>query len=206
MKIAVVGGGVAGLTAAWLLRQRHDVWLYDKNDYVGGHAHTASMTFDGRQVPVDTAFVIFNTDTYPIFSKLLDHLCVATQRAPTSFSCSIDGNGIEFVYGRGQFRVRRADWFKPTLYRIVIEALRFFRRASSLNGDGADSAGLSIVAFLEREGYSRDFIYNIILPQAAALWSLPLAACRELDARAFVAGFNEAKFLSVGNRDRKSVV
>jgi predicted NAD/FAD-binding protein len=200
MKIAVVGGGVAGLTAAWLLRRMHDVWLYDKNDYVGGHAHTATMAFDGRQIPVDTAFVIFNTDTYPVFSKLLEHLGVASQRAPTSFSCNVDGRGIDFVYGRGQFRVRRTDWFKPTLYRIVAEALRFFRRAPALQGDGAAGAGLGIAAFLEHEGYSREFIYNVLLPQAAALWSLPLAACRELDAAAFVAGFSEARFLSVGNR------
>ena len=202
MKIAVVGGGVAGLTAAWLLRQRHDVWLYDKNDYVGGHAHTATMAFDGRQVPVDTAFVIFNTDTYPTFSKLLDHLGVASRPAPTSFSCNVDGDGIDFVYGRGQFRVRRGDWFNPRLYRIVFEALVFFRRASAFQGHGAAAAGLTLAAYLEREGYSREFIYNILLPQAAALWSLPLTACRELDATAFVGGFNEAKFLSVGNRHR----
>ena len=132
MRIAVVGGGIAGLGAAGLLRRHHDVWLYDKNDYVGGHAHTATMRFNGRQVPVDTAFVIFNTDTYPIFSKLLDHLGVASHRAPTSFSCNVDGGGVDFVYGRGRFRVRRIDWFKPALYRMVIDSLRFFRRASRL--------------------------------------------------------------------------
>ena len=155
---------------------------YDKNDYVGGHAHTATMRFNGGQVPVDTAFVIFNTDTYPIFSKLLDHLGVASRRAPTSFSWNIDGRGVDFVDGRGQFRVRRRDWFKPGLYPMIIEALRFFRRASSLTVEGADGAGLTIAAYLEREGYSWEFIYNIILPQAAALWSLPLAACRGLHA------------------------
>ena len=199
MRIAVVGGGIAGLGAAGLLRRHHDVWLYDKNDYVGGHAHTATMNFNGRQVPVDTAFVIFNTETYPIFSRLLDHLGVASHRAPTSFSCNVDGGGIGFVYGRGRFRVRPSDWFKPALYRMVADSLRFFRQASRLGGNGAN-AGVSIATLLEREGYSRDFIDNILMPQAGALWSLPLAACRELDARAFVAGFNEARFLSVGNR------
>ena len=200
MKIAVVGGGIAGLAAAWLLRQHHDVWLYDKEDYVGGHAHTATMTFNGRHVAVDTAFVIFNPDIYPIFSRLLEYLDVPSRRAPTSFSCNLEGRGIGFVYGRGRFLVRRTDWFKPKLYRMVFDALRFFGRASAFHGNGASGAGLNIATLLEREGYSREFIYNILLPQASALWSLPLAACRELDAGAFVAGFSEAKFLSIGNR------
>jgi predicted NAD/FAD-binding protein len=200
MRIAVVGTGVAGLTAAWLLRQQNDVWVYEKNDYVGGHAHTAMMTFGQRQIPVDTAFVIFNTDTYPIFSRLLDHLGVESREAPTSFSCNVDDSGIGYFYGRGRFLVRRSDWFKPALYRMVIDTLRFFRRTSALRSNGRCEGGLTIETFLEREGYSRHFIDNVLLPQASALWSLPLAACRELDARAFVAGFREARFLSIGNR------
>jgi hypothetical protein len=200
MRIAVVGSGVAGLTAAWLLRQRHDVWLYEQNDYVGGHANTATMAFGQKKIPVDTAFVIFNNDTYPIFSRLLAHLGVESRETATSFSCNANDSGIAYFYGRGRFLVRRSDWLKPALYRMVLDTLRFFRRTSVLRGNGHSETGVTIEAFLRREGYSRHFIDNVLLPQAAALWSLPMAACRELDSHAFVAGFREARFLSVGNR------
>jgi hypothetical protein len=200
MRIAVVGGGIAGLTATWLLRQHHDVWLYEKSPCVGGHAHTATMSFGDRRIPVDTAFVMFNTDTYPTFSRLLDYLGVASRRAPTSFSCHIDGRGVGYFYGRRRFRARASAWLKPSHHRMVFDTLRFYRKAPALRNGGACPAGVTIGTYLEREGYSREFVCNVLMPVAAALWSLPLAACSELDAGAFVASFSEARFLSIGNR------
>jgi predicted NAD/FAD-binding protein len=200
MRIAVVGGGVAGLTAMWLLRRDHDVWLYEKDGCVGGHAHTATMSFGERRIPVDTAFVMFNTDTYPTFSRLLDHLGVASRPARTSFSCHINGRGVGYVYARRRFRPTPSAWFKLSHHRMVFDTLRFYRKAPALRNGGACEPGVTIGAYLERQGYSREFVGNVLMPVAAALWSLPLAACADLDAGAFVASFREARFLSIGNR------
>ncbi len=204
MRIAVVGGGVAGLMAAWLLRNDHDVWLYEKNDYIGGHAHTATLRFGERRIPVDTAFITFSTQRYPTFSRLLDHLGVASRPVPTSFSCHIEGRDVEYVYGpqRTRFRARLADWRQPSFRRMMLDTLRFFRRAPGLLNDHAHigSDGMTIGAYLAREGYSRDFAFNLLLPVAAALWSLPLHACGELDAAAFVGAFRDAGYLSIWQR------
>ncbi|PWT80118.1 MAG: NAD/FAD-binding protein [Blastocatellia bacterium] len=200
MRIAVVGGGVAGLTATWLLQQRHDVWLYEQSDRVGGHAHTALMTCEDRQIPVDTAFVIYNRDTYPTFSRLLDYLGVASRPAPTSFSCHIAERGVGYVYGRGRFRTAPSNWLRPSFRRMVLDTLRFYREIPTrLNGLGSRD-GLTIGRYLEREGYGREFMENVLLPIASALWSLPLAACHNLEFGAFVEAFAEARFLSIGNR------
>src|SRR2546428_5529162 len=158
------------------------------------------MTFGDRQIPVDTAFVMFNTETYPIFSRLLDHLGVASRPASTSFSCHIDGRGVGYFYGRRRFRARASAWLKPAHHRMVFDTLRFYRTAPALRNGGGFPAGVTIGAYLEREGYSREFVYNVLMPVAAALRSLPLAACSDLDAGAFVASFSEARFLSIGNR------
>ena len=204
MRIAVVGGGVAGLVTAWLLRTRHEVSLYEQADYIGGHAHTATMTIGEREIPVDTAFITFSADVYPIFSRLLDHLGVASRPAPTSFSCHIDGRDVGWVYGPRRTRFRGAssdDWLKPSFRRMLLDTLRFYRNARELLGDvPRHEAGLTIGAYLERGGYSDDFVSNLLLPGASALWSLPLQACRDLDAAALVAAFNEGGYLSVWNR------
>jgi predicted NAD/FAD-binding protein len=204
MRIAVVGGGVAGLIATWLLRNDHDVRLYEKDDRVGGHANTETMRFGERSIPVDTAFITFSHQRYPTFSRLLDHLGVASQTVPTSFSCHIEGRDIQYVYGpqRTRFRARWADWRQPSFRRTMRDTLRFFYRAPELlnnHGHGPPD-GLTIGAYLEREGYSRDFAFNLLLPVAAALWSLPLQAVSDINAAAFVGTFKDAGYLSIWGR------
>lgn len=202
MRIAVVGGGVAGLIATWLLREQHDVWLYEKADYIGGHAHTATLTFRERPVPVDTAFITFSTERYPTFSRLLDHLGVASLPVPTSFSCHIEGRDVSYVYGpqRTRFRASLADWRNPAFRRMLLDTLRFFRRAPELLHAHNGSRGLTIGQYLAREGYSRDFAFNLLLPVAAALWSLPLKAVGDFDAAAFIGTFKDAGYLSIWQR------
>ena len=152
MKIAVVGGGVAGLTAAWLLRQRHDVWLVrQERTMLEGTRTPPPWGSTAARFP-STPRSSSSTPTHiRFFPNCWTISASPAGGAPTSFSCNIDGRGVDFVYGRGQFRVRRSDWFKPGLYPMIIEALRFFRRASSLTVEGADGAGLTIAAYLERE-------------------------------------------------------
>src|SRR4030095_6153072 len=99
MKIAVGGSGVSGLIATWLLRNDHDVTLYEKGTCIGGHANTEYMKLGERTIPVDTAFITFSTQRYPTFSRLLQHLDVRSQPVPTSFSCHIEGRDVQYVYG-----------------------------------------------------------------------------------------------------------
>jgi predicted NAD/FAD-binding protein len=202
MKIAVIGGGIAGLAATWLLQDHHDVRLYEAAATVGGHAHTALLRDGDRTVPVDTAFVIFNTDTYPTFTRLLKHLGVESRPAPTSFSCHIADEGVGYVYGRRRFRAKASDWLKPSFRRMVFDTLRFYRRAATILDTAPAGDGLTIGQYLEQEGYSREFTDHVLLPVASALWSLPLAACHQLEIDAFMSSFVDARFVSIGNRHR----
>ena len=88
-KIAVVGSGISGLSSAWFLSQAHDVTLFEKADRLGGHTHTQTITSDGKQIPVDTGFIVFNRPNYPHFSKMLAHLNVQTKLTDMSFSVSM---------------------------------------------------------------------------------------------------------------------
>jgi uncharacterized protein len=200
MRIAVIGGGIAGLTVTWLLRGNHDVWLYEKHDRVGGHAHTATMRRGDERVPVDTAFVMFNRNTYPTFSRLLDHLGVASRRAPTGFSCRIESRDVQYIYARRRFRAKASAWTRRSHHRMVLDTLRFYRNAPSLQNGRGYPPGVSIGACLERDGYSTEFVFDVLMPVAAALWSLPLAACLDIEAQTFMSSFAEARFLSIGNR------
>lgn len=95
-RIAIVGAGISGLTAAYLLGRRHEVVVYEACDYAGGHAHTVDVDEDGRVVPVDTGFLVYNRRNYPNFSRLLDQLAVATQSSDMSFSFRDDRTGFEY--------------------------------------------------------------------------------------------------------------
>jgi len=159
------------------------------------------MTYGGRRVSVDTAFVMFNPDTYPTFTRLLEHLGVESRPAPTSFSCHILDRSVGYVYGRHRFRTAPSNWLRAPFRRMVLDTLRFYREAHTYANGGREE-GVTIGSLLAREGYSREFIGDVILPIASALWSLPVAACQDLDLRAFVESFAEARFLSIGNRRR----
>jgi predicted NAD/FAD-binding protein len=96
MRIAIIGGGISGLTAAHLLCDDHEVTLYEANDYLGGHTNTVDVTLDGLTWPVDTGFIVFNERTYPNFIRLLDRLGVASQPSVMSFSVSSEKDGLEY--------------------------------------------------------------------------------------------------------------
>ena len=95
LDIAVIGSGIAGLSAAWLLGQRHDVTLYEKNERLGGHSNTVEVDYDGTRMAVDTGFIVYNERNYPNMTKLFRHLGVVTQPSSMSFSVSVDGGALE---------------------------------------------------------------------------------------------------------------
>ena len=97
LKIAIVGTGISGLSAAWLLSQRHDVTVYERADRIGGHSNTILASVGGRSIPVDTGFIVFNRRTYPNLTALFELLKVPTQVAEMSFGVSMDGGALEYV-------------------------------------------------------------------------------------------------------------
>ena len=172
-RIAVVGSGISGLSAAWLLAQRHAVTLYEAAPRLGGHTNTVDVTLDGVTHPVDTGFLVFNHKTYPNLTALFDHLGVDSVESEMSFAVSLESPRIEWagsslatVFGQKRNLVR------PEFWRMLADILRFNRESLEWLLRHADD-GITLRAFLAAGGYSRAFADWYLLPMAAAIWSCP---------------------------------
>ncbi|HEX7354974.1 MAG TPA: FAD-dependent oxidoreductase [Mycobacteriales bacterium] len=171
-RTAVVGSGVAGLTAAWVLRHATDVTLYEAADRLGGHADTHDVTGpSGVGVAVDTGFLVHNRRTYPTLLRLFDELGVRTQESDMSMSVHCDGCGLEYAGAKrlaGLF-AQGPRSLRPRYLRMLAEVRRFHRQARAvLAGDEADRP---LGEFLRRGGFSTYFTEHFMVPLVAAVWS-----------------------------------
>ncbi len=198
--VAVVGSGISGLSAAWLLAKRHDVVLFEGEPRLGGHSNTVDVLAANRSVPVDTGFIVYNTASYPNLIALFDHLDVPTAPTNMSFAVSLDrgayeysGNGLATLFGQP------SNAFRPSHWRMIRDLLRFFREA----GDsclGRSEPDLTLGAYLARAGYSDAFVSRHILPMAAAIWSTPSCDVLDFPLAAFVRFFQNHGLLQVNDR------
>ncbi|MES9971837.1 MAG: FAD-dependent oxidoreductase [Candidatus Thiodiazotropha sp.] len=171
MKIAVIGSGISGLSAAWLLHRKHQVTLYEAADYLGGHTHTVDVTLDGISHPVDTGFLVYNDLTYPNLIKLFDHLGVETHETQMSFSVSVPEADLEWAGANlGTLFAQRRNLIRLHYWRMLQEIVHFNSRAQALL-NWSEQRRLTLGGLLDREGYSEWFRSWYLLPMAAAIWS-----------------------------------
>ncbi|BAI76012.1 amine oxidase (plasmid) [Azospirillum sp. B510] len=188
LDIAVVGAGIAGLSAAWLLSKRHHVTLYEKEDRPGGHANTVESgpLEAGGAGPVDTGFIVYNEPCYPNLVALFEHLGVATRATDMSFAASLDGGRVEYAGSSlGTLFAQKRNLLRPRFWRMIADLLRFYREAPGLLTDPAAET-LTLGDVLDRGGYSDAFIRDHLLPMAAAIWSTPAESMRGHPAAAFI--------------------
>ena len=198
MKIAVIGGGISGLTAAYLLRQQHDVCLFEASDQPGGHTYTVDVEEDGRQLAIDMGFIVFNQRTYPNFIRLLDELGVASQDSDMSFSVRSDASGFEYNGGDlNQLFAQRRNLLNLAFYRMLFGILRFHRLGPALLQ--AD-AGTTVGEFVHHHGFSRPFIERYLIPMAAAIWSTDPSRLLEYPAHTMGAFLTNHGMLTVQDR------
>lgn len=198
-RVAVIGGGVAGLGAAWALAQRDCVTLYDREARFGGHANTAALELDGRSVAVDTGFIVYNERNYPNLVALFAALGVSTDPSDMSFGVSLDGGATEYSGGdlKGLFAQPR-NTLKPRFWRMLNDIRRFYGKAA-VYLERADDR-LSIGDLLRREGYSDAFLEDHLIPMAAAIWSASRRDIRDYPAAAFIRFFDNHGLLALGGR------
>lgn len=172
-RIAVVGGGIAGLGTAWLLSPRHQVTLFEAAEQVGGHTNTIDVTVDGIQHPVDTGFLVFNSRTYPHLCALFDHLGVVSVASEMSFGVSLESPAIEWAGSDlGTVFAQRANLVRPAFLGMLRDIMRFNRVTTRLAAEGR-TPELGLGEYLERERYGAAFRDWYLLPMAAAIWSCP---------------------------------
>ena len=185
LNIAVIGSGIAGLSAAWLLSKRHRVTLYEADGRLGGHAHTVDVETPAEKIAVDTGFIVYNELNYPNLKALFKHLGVATEPTEMSFALSLDGGAYEYAgSGFSGFFGQKRNLISPRHWRLLQEISRFFDSARARVE--RYPAAITLGAFLVQERYSEQFIHNHIVPMGAAIWSTPMAGMLGFPARSFV--------------------
>lgn len=188
-RIAVVGSGISGLSAAWLASRENDVVLYEAADRLGGHSNTVLVQTPDGELPVDTGFIVFNDKNYPNLVALFDHLGVATDASDMSFAASIEDGAFEYS-GTGLKGIlgQRRNAARPRFWRMLSDVLRFYREAESLMGR-PDLQAMTLGDYLDRENYSKVFIDDHLLPMGAAIWSMTTTDMRAYPLQAFIRFF-----------------
>jgi predicted NAD/FAD-binding protein len=189
LRIGVIGTGVSGLSAAWLLAKRHSVTLFEREARAGGHSNTIRVSAPEGARAVDTGFIVYNTQCYPNLVAWFEHLDVPTAGTSMSFAVSLDGGDIEYashapfgLIGNARNATRPAHW------RMLRDITRFFRiarhdLAANLLGD------VPLGDYLARRGFGRGFVDHHILPMACAIWSTPEDHVLDFPAAAFIRFF-----------------
>jgi predicted NAD/FAD-binding protein len=195
--LAVVGGGIAGLGAAWLLRNRYDVTVFERERRIGGHSNTVEVDENGRRVPIDTGFMVFNKVTYPYLVRLFDELRVPIKPTEMSFSVRHDELDIEYN-GMGLNRVfaQRANLVRPRFLKLLAQIMRFFRVANaSLNDESLEK--MSLDEFVRRHRLGDDFLRLYLVPMSASIWSITPGGALDFPAATLVRFFHNHGFLGV---------
>ncbi|MFI6028375.1 NAD(P)/FAD-dependent oxidoreductase [Amycolatopsis magusensis] len=171
-RVGVIGSGVAGLTAAYLLQRRYDVLLFEADERLGGHAHTHDVAGARGTIGVDSGFIVHNERTYPTLLKLFGELGVRTQPTEMSMSIRCDGCGLEYAGAKGLpgLFARRRNLRNPRYLRMLAEVKRFHRHAERVLR-APDAGDVTIGAFVAIGGYSRYFVDHFLLPLVATVWS-----------------------------------
>lgn len=205
VRIAIVGGGIAGLTAAYRLDRDHDVTLLEANNYIGGHTNTVDVDYDGEKHAIDTGFIVFNDRTYPNFCQLLDELGVPSAPTEMTFSVRCDRTNLEYSGNglRGIFAQRR-NLVRPRFYRLLADWRRFNELSTTIF-DSIDES-LTVGEFLTSHRFSSAFIDHYFLPMGSAIWSCPLGSFLEFPIRFIIEFYRNHGLLSLNDRPQWRVI
>jgi len=205
MKIAVIGTGISGMVAAYLLSEEHDLTVFEANDYVGGHTNTVTVNTEQGTYAVDTGFIVFNDRTYPNFTTLLRQLSIATQPSTMSFSVKCEQSGLEYNgTSLNTLFAQRRNLLRPSFHRLLVDILRFNRTAPRLLQQGNEHTTLG--DYLQAHHYSTAFVEHYIIPMGAAIWSADPQQIWQVPAHFFIRFVHHHGMLTVSRRPQWRVI
>ena len=207
MRIAIIGSGISGLTAAYLLNKHHEITLYEKANRLGGHTATFDFEIDGQSYAIDTGFIVFNDWTYPNFIELLDRLGVKSQATSMGFSVSCEASGLEYAGNnlRTLFAQKR-NLVSPKFLKMVRDILRFNKLAQIDLEQNRIPENMTLGEYLKDNNYSDQFRDFYLLPMGAAIWSMSCERMMEFPLKFFVSFFKNHGLLNVKNRPTWRVI
>jgi predicted NAD/FAD-binding protein len=193
MKIAIIGAGISGLGAAYLLNPDHEITVYEANDYIGGHSRTLEADIDGAKVPVDTGFIVYNERNYPHLTGLFNHLDVEVAKSDMSFGVSINNGWLEYgTQSLWNIISQKRNLFRPAFWRMVRDVLCFNKQAERyLESD------LTLGQLLDEMNMGPWFRDYYLLAMGGAIWSTPLMQMEHYPARTFLRFFKNHGLLTV---------
>ncbi len=196
MRIAVVGSGISGLAAAWLLSRDHRVVLFEREERLGGHTHTHKVVLDNREFAVDTGFIVYNDENYPLLKRLFGELGVATQPTTMSFSVQDARNGLE--YNPGNLLANPRNLLDQKFLKMMSEIKRFYKEAHHLLE--TEGAGPTLGDYLREQKYSPMFIEDHLIPMVSALWSAPATQIMDFPGKYLIRFMRNHRMLQVSGR------
>jgi len=212
MKIAVVGSGISGLSAAYYLSKNHHVDLFEKEDHFGGHSHTIDLTFGTKKVSVDIGFIVFNFKTYPNLIRFFNENKIEIEKSDMSFSVSVDDSPFEYC-GRGLNGIfsNRSNLINLKFLRMFFDIIKFYKKFDKFNELDEE---ITLGDYLKREKVSKEFIDYHLIPMVSAIWSMPPYEANQMPLKFFLKFFqnhglfklkNRPQWYTVSNRSRTYV-
>ena len=205
LKIAIVGTGISGLTSAYILNKRHDITIYEKNNYIGGHTHTHKIKDKNQSFNIDSGFIVYNENTYPNFIKLLDIINVKRQHTDMGFS--VKSSKLDFEYAGNSLNSifsKKTNLFNLQFLKMIYDILKF-NRLSNKEVD-MDNHDLTLREYLKGNSFSQYFINNYIIPMGAAIWSTSPKLMLDMPAHFFIRFFKNHGLLQIRNRPQWWVI
>lgn len=200
MKIAIIGSGISGLYAAWQLSKQHEIHIFEKNQYFGGHTDTHHLMIDGQQVAVDSGFIVFNQHNYPLFTEMLQQLGVGSEQSDMSFSVNNQVTGLQYNPSQKWSLFAKPQNFLNANFRQMLrDLLRFYRRNQGINVQACES-DLTIEQYLDQHGYSKAFREEHLYPMCGALWSSPIDQVAQIPYKFVVSFFQHHRMLQLKQR------
>ena len=194
MKIAIIGTGISGLSASYLLNRSHDITVYEKNDYIGGHSRTIHISVDGKSIPVDTGFIVYNKRNYPLLVRLFDALRVPVLKSDMSFGVSIKKGWLE--YGSKNMLSQLTNLFRPKFWGMILDIIKFNNSAYK-NPESYE--GKNLGEYLDFLNLGDWFRHYYLQAMGAAIWSCPVETILLFPAKSFVTFFKNHGLLTVND-------
>ena len=200
-RIAIIGTGISGLTCGYLLQRKHDITVFEANDYIGGHTATKDVQVNGKEYAIDTGFIVFNDWTYPNFNKLMNQIGVNAQPTEMSFSVKNHAQNIEYNGNTlNSLFAQRRNFLRPRFWRIIRDILKFNKLCKSNDAQIHAEQNKTLYEYIQHHRLSAEFTDNYILPMCAAIWSMSLADTKRFPLRFFLQFFNNHGLLNITNR------
>lgn len=198
MKIAIIGSGISGLSCAWLLNKKHEITLFEKNDYLGGHSNTVSISYDGKKIAVDTGFIVFNFRTYPNLKAFFELLGVKISKSNMSFGIKDLDSGFEYSGNNlaGLF-TQKKNFFNLKFLKMLKDIVKFNKNAIKLIENGKDLENITLNDFIDELKLGQYFKNYYLFPMAGAIWSCPLELIKNYPAKTFLQFFYNHGLLTV---------